>query len=248
MHRLDAYAHASRLRHVHPLNKFAFALTVIALCLVLDRPAVSAAALLWMAGLSLLWGGATPGFVLRLLAAEGLFLALGVVAVAVQIGPVGQGGGWSATVTPASLAQAGALLLRAFACASAMNFLALTTPILELAAAAQRFHAPAALLDVTLMMYRSVFLLLETLMRMQRAQESRNGYASWSATMRSAAALGSQLFAASWRSGQRMEMALQARGYEGGALPMLTPAYTLSWTWPAVACLVLATLLGLACL
>ena len=167
MHRLDAYAHASRLRHVHPLNKFAFALTVIALCLVLDRPAVSAAALLWMAGLSLLWGGATPGFVLRLLAAEGLFLALGVVAVAVQIGPVGQGGGWSATVTPASLAQAGALLLRAFACASAMNFLALTTPILELAAAAQRFRAPAALLDVTLMMYRSVFLLLETLMRMQ---------------------------------------------------------------------------------
>ncbi len=245
MHRLDAYAHASRLRHVHPLNKFAFALTVIALCLVLDRPAVSAAALLWMAGLSLLWGGATPGFVLRLLAAEGLFLALSVVAVAVQIGPVGQGGGWSATVTPASLAQAGALLLRAFACASAMNFLALTTPILELAAA-QRFRAPAALLDVTLVMYRYVFLLLETLMRMQRAQESRNGYASWSATMRSAASLGSQLFAASWRSGQRMEMALQARGYEGGALPMLAPTYTLSWAWLAVACLVLATLLGLA--
>ncbi|MCX7861349.1 MAG: cobalt ECF transporter T component CbiQ, partial [Chloroflexus sp.] len=85
MHRLDAYAHAGRLRHVHPLSKLAFALAIILLCLILDRPQVSAAALLWMAGLSILWGGATPGFVLRLLTAEGLFLTLSVVAVAVQI-------------------------------------------------------------------------------------------------------------------------------------------------------------------
>jgi cobalt/nickel transport system permease protein len=246
MHRLDAYAHASRLRHVHPLNKFAFVLAVMLLCLILDRPAVSATALLWMTGLSILWGGARPGFVLRLLTAEGLFLALSVVAVAVQIGPANQGGGWAVTSTPTSLAQAGALFMRALACASAMNFLALTTPVLELVNAARRLRAPAALLDVVLVMYRYVFLLLETLMRMQRAQESRNGYASPAIMLRSAALLGGQLFAASWRSSQRMEMALQARGYEGGVLPMLTPTYTFSRAWLAVACFVLATLFGMA--
>jgi hypothetical protein len=41
-------------------------------------------------------------------------------------------------------------------------------------------------------------------------------------------------------------MALQARGYEGGVLPMLTPTYTFSRAWLAVACFVLATLFGMA--
>lgn len=248
MNRIDAYAHGAPLRQVHPLSKLAFALAVIASCLVLDRPAVSAAALLWMAGLSILGGGAPPLFVLRLLTAEGLFLGLSVIAIAVQITPGGPAGGWMVTITSASLMQAGTLLMRTLACASAMNFLALTTPVMELVAVARRSPIPAALLDVMLTMYRFLFLLLETLLRMQRAQESRNGYSSPKATLRSAALLGSRLLATSWHYGQRMEMALQARGYEGGPLPLLMPRYARSWSWPALCWIALASLLGIGLL
>lgn len=248
MYRIDVHAHGSRLRQVHPLGKFTFALAVISLCLVLNRPAVSVAALLWMAGLSILGGGAPPMLILRLLTAEGFFLGLSVITVAVQIAPGGSASGWTVMVTPASMMQAGALLLRALACAGAMNFLALTTPVMELVAAARRSHVPAALLDVMLTMYRFLFLLLETLMRMQRAQESRNGYSGPTATLRSASLLGSRLLATSWHYGRRMEMALQARGYEGGPLPMITLAYTRSWSWPATFCIALVSLLGVALL
>lgn len=100
MYRIDVHAHGSRLRQVHPLGKFTFALAVISLCLVLNRPAVSVAALLWMAGLSILGGGAPPMLILRLLTAEGFFLGLSVITVAVQIAPGGSASGWTVMVTP----------------------------------------------------------------------------------------------------------------------------------------------------
>jgi cobalt/nickel transport system permease protein len=221
VHLIDRYAYTSRIRRIDPAQKAGLVALVIVLCLLLNRPAVGLVAVAWMAVLSVCWSRVPGRVVGRMLLAEGLFLVLAVVGVAlsfstaplpppfqsIQVGPL-----WVGT-SPASLALAVLLVSRALGCAAAMNFLALTTPLVDLVELLRRLRVPAVLIDLMSMMYRFVFVLLESTQRMHTAQQSRLGYASRRAAMRSSGLLASRLFVDAYQRSTRMQMALESRGY-----------------------------------
>jgi cobalt/nickel transport system permease protein len=221
MHLIDRYAYRSRIRDIDPAQKAALAGLVIGTCLLLDTPAVGLVAVAWMAALTVFWAGVPWRVVGRVLLAEGLFLVLAVVGVAlsfsiappppafqgVQIGPL-----WVGT-TPASLALAALLVSRALGCAAAMNFLALSTPLVDLVELMRRMRVPLVLIDLASVMYRFVFVLLESMQRMYTAQQSRLGYATRRAALRSSGLLASRLFVDAYQRSKRMQTALESRGY-----------------------------------
>jgi cobalt/nickel transport system permease protein len=223
MHIIDRYAYTNRIRRLDPAHKAALACLVIALCLLLSRPWVGLAAAAWMWALAVFWAGLPGRVFLRVLLAEGLFLCLAVVGVAVsvssapppealqgwQVGPL-----WLST-SPASLALAGLLVTRALGCAAAMNFLALTTPLVDMVELLRRWRVPVLLIDLMTIMYRYIFVLLESLSRMHTAQQSRLGYSTWWRSMRSAGLLGSRLFLDAYQRARRMQIALESRSYTG---------------------------------
>ncbi|MBK8050041.1 MAG: hypothetical protein IPK16_24835 [Anaerolineales bacterium] len=94
---------------------------------------------------------------------------------------------------------------------------------------------PEFLIDVMTVMYRFVFVLLETLGRIATAQDSRLGYVNRRRAMNSAALLGSQLFVTTFRRSQRLQTALDSRGYNN-SLRVLPAEYTFSqrWVWLTV--------------
>ena len=252
MARIDRYAYTSRIRFIDPAQKAELAALVILICLTLPHPAVGCVAVLWMGTLTVWWGGIPLPVMVRVLLAEGLFLLFAVVGVVlsfswepppasfwgVQIGPL-----WIST-HPGALALAGLLVSRAYGSVSAMNFLALTTPFIDIVDLLRRLRVSPILIDLMDVMYRFVFVLLDSMERIYTAQQSRLGYATRRTAMRSSGLLASRLFLDAYQRSQRMQTALESRGYYGNlrVLPLTYrhDRWAYIWTVAVVVSLLLA--------
>ncbi|MEM7534228.1 MAG: cobalt ECF transporter T component CbiQ [Chloroflexota bacterium] len=234
MHIVDQYAYGNRLTSVNPAYKAGLALIVILLCLSLNHPLVGLTALVWMAGMTVLWAKVPAHVFAKVLLAEVSFLLLTTVGIAIsvslnapdldhfwgrQVGPF-----WL-TTSSASLYQASLLVSRAIGAASALNFLAFTTPLVDIVVLLRWCRLPEALIDVMVIMARFIFVLLDTLTGMVTAQESRLGYhAGYRRGMSNAAHVGARLFVNATQRSQRLETALRSRGY-GESIRVITPTY-----------------------
>ncbi|NJN84173.1 MAG: hypothetical protein HC802_19115 [Caldilineaceae bacterium] len=116
-------------------------------------------------------GGRIPaGVVVRLLAAEVVFLILTLIGVVLSISlraPTASGG-WALHLgsfwfssTPTTLALGFALVLRGLAGVSAMNFLALTTPMIDQVELLRLWRMPELLIDLITIMYRFILCCLK---------------------------------------------------------------------------------------
>ena len=224
MHIIDRYAYTNRIRKVDPAYKVGFALTVLFLCLLLDEPLVGLLAALWMWLLAVAVAGLPPVTFGRVLFAEAGFLMLVTVGVAISVSAVAPWGEthwaihagpiWLST-GPENLNLAAHLVTRALGGAAAMNFMAMTTPLVDMVDLFRRVGVPVILIDVMTLMYRFVFVLMDSLDRMYVAQSSRLGYRSWRRGITSAAELASRLFIDAYQRSEKLQVALDSRAYDG---------------------------------
>lgn len=220
---IDAYAYANKLRWVHPAEKIVFAGVTIALCLASGSLLVCLLAL-GMVTLVVTRGAGIPlhafwHFVRLPLG----FIIIGVLTVAI-VGVPADGAGsvaslpvgpWRIGATPGSLAQAGRILAVSLASVSCTLFLALTTPMVDLTEQLRRWHVPVLFIELMTLIYRFIFVLLETAAKMHIAQESRLGYSTWRRTLRSVGMLASNLYLRANARASALFTALSARGYTG---------------------------------
>lgn len=254
MHIIDQHAYTNRISRVDPAHKAGLAILVIMLCIVLNRIAVGLLAVGWMWGLATWWAGLPWRVFGRVLLVEGMFLTLAVIGVALSFSLAPPGTGWSLSIgplwvssNPAAMQTAALLVARALGSAAAMNFLALTTPLVDIIDLLRRLRVPPLLIDLMTLIYRFIFTLLESLNRMYTAQDTRLGYSSFRRSMISAGLLGSRLFIDAYQRSQRLQIALESRGYAGElrVLPgdyrrdghalwygvAIAASLTLTWIW-----------------
>ncbi len=235
MHIIDQYAYNNRLRSVDPAYKVLLAFSVLFLCLLLDKPLVGLSALAWMYLLATRLAGIQGRVFGKVILIEGAFMVLATIGVVVSVSLIDPRGisTWSLRMgplwfssSPEALQKGVVIIARALGAASAMNFLTLTTPLVDLLELSRRWRMPAILIDLTVIMHRFIFVLLDTLNTMAMAQDSRLGYTTsyWRA-MNSAGLLGSRLFVNAFQRSRRLQIALESRGYEGGDIYMLPLIY-----------------------
>lgn len=234
---IDRFAYTNRLRPVDPLYKVSLAGLTLVLCLALNSVAVGVLSIAWMFALAVLVARIPARVFLGVLLAEGMFLALTTVGVALSVtvrDPTGLAEwAWRAgplwlSSSPEQVRSAVTLVARALGCVSAMNFLSLTTPLVDLIDVARRLRFPPVLVDIMTVIYRFIFVLLESLERMRTAQESRMGYANFRCAISSAALLATRLFIETYQRSRRLQTALESRGY-GADLRVLPSAYRGDW-------------------
>lgn len=233
---VDRFAYSNRIRWLDPIYKVGFSLSVLTICLIVDQPLFSLSLMGAVALLAIFWAGLPAGFFIKLLTVEAGFLVIGVASIAISIsttstlGSAAIGPLW-VSITPSSLSLAFKLLMRSLGCASAMNFLALTTPMVDLIELGRRFHFPDLLIDLMSLIYRFTFTLLDCLDQMVLAQEVRLGFNGFKTSLRSAAQIGANLFIEAYRKSQKLEIALEGRGWKG-SLHVLPQEYQhLQWPW-----------------
>lgn len=176
-------------------------------------PPFPGAAAVAVTSLVLLLGPIRAGWrrLIRIIWLPVVSIMIGVATVAISVswdaGPVFQ-------LTPAGLAMAGELAVRALAATLAMFTLACSTPMIDLFSAMSRAKVPEALVEIASLIYRFTFGLFESVGAIHAAQEARLGYANRRAAMRSASMGVAVLFVRSWDRARRLEAGLACRGYE----------------------------------
>jgi cobalt/nickel transport system permease protein len=98
---------------------------------------------------------------------------------------------------------------------SCLFFLALTTPMIELFAVLKKSKLPDSFIELSMMMYRYIFVFLEVAMSIKYAQTVRLGYKDLRTSLNSLAMLITTLFLRSWEQGEKIFISMNARCYDG---------------------------------
>lgn len=218
---LDDAAWTGPWRRRRVADKAVLSLGLLACAVALPAWPGGLAAGLAAAGVLLLGARVRPRLLARALAAPAVFILIGGATLLVS---VSWDGGPRFAVTPETTAAAAAVTVRAFAGTLAVFVLATTTPMVDLLGALRRARVPDACVEVASLMYRLIFLLLESLGTIRAAQASRLGYTDRRRAMRSSAGLAGAVFLRSWERARRLEDGLAGRGYEAALRTLDPPA------------------------
>jgi len=139
-----------------------------------------------------------------------LFIVPGSSMAEIGIGP------YVAVITREGVYRATQFFLRVWVCVASLTLLILVTKFSKIIQAMERFKVPSLFVMLTSMTFRFIFILIDEAYRMVVARESRSvGKESRIGALRSLASIVGTLFIRSYERGERVYMAMLARGYSG---------------------------------
>ena len=219
---IDKYAYASKLKHKDPIEKLIFALTILSVCLWAQSVSVSILILIMMTAITVVKGKIPLKVFLKLMLIPMSFLILGVMTIAFEVAPDQEGFILSASVfsgymgiSKAGLTLATIIFFKALGAVACLYYLSVNTPMVDLLSALKKLKCPKLMVELMSLIYRFIFVLMETAETMFVAQNSRLGYDRLSSGYRSMGMLLSTLFIRSYKKSDELYTALEARGYEG---------------------------------
>jgi len=107
------------------------------------------------------------------------------------------------------------LIARTFGGMCSLFFIALTTPMIEIFAVLKSLRIPEPMIELSMMIYRYIFVFLDQAAMIHNAQVMRLGNLSTRRSIDSFSMLASVLFLRSWEQGERLIVAMDARCYDG---------------------------------
>jgi len=122
---------------------------------------------------------------------------------------------FSLSVTRESVNQGFFVFCRIIGGMSAVCFLALTTPMTDLFTVMRQCHIPEVVIDLAMIIYRTIFFLMDQVQQIHRAQLMRLGYSGWRESIHTFAMMCGAAFIASWDAGDDLIHAMDARCYDG---------------------------------
>ena len=96
-----------------------------------------------------------------------------------------------------------------------MIFIALTTPMTDIFIVLRQCRVPEVVIDLMMIIYRTIFILIDQVIQIYHAQIMRLGYSRWNESIHSFAYLCGAAFIASWDAGDDLIRAMDTRCYNG---------------------------------
>lgn len=217
---LDDYAHCNALRTASPSLKLLFGLGAMLLCVASSSPVapIFIAATMSLATVGL---AKIPGrFYGTLLLIPSSFSILSAAVVAFMHGGGEQIFAFHVLGIDLGIREDGAnlallLIARTLGGMCSLLFIALTTPMLEIFSLGKSLGLPDFLVELSMLMYRYIFVFLDQAAMIHSAQVMRLGDAGFKSTLSSFSMLSSVLFLRSWEQGERLIVAMDSRCYDG---------------------------------
>lgn len=213
MHLIDRLAHTNRWSDRHPADKLLLGGGLLVLSVGLP-PVPGSILVLITAVTATLAGARVPvGDYLRVLMLPAAFMISGAVVLAMSVRL--DGGGPAVSFSSGGAMTALTVSLRAVAAMASLLLIILTTPVHEFLGLLRKIRIPAAIVDVTLLVYRFIMVTAAVAERARISQASRMGYAGFRRSLRSAGMLVASLLPRVLDRAGRMETGLAARAYAG---------------------------------
>ncbi|MGC4020153.1 MAG: cobalt ECF transporter T component CbiQ [Muricomes sp.] len=218
---VDKLCYRSKLRYVNAGEKFAFSILTLLFCVVSRSLVV--AAVVFAANACLTVGkGKIPGTLYaRLLTVPFLFLILSTLAIIVNISktpldayaiPVGH---FFITGSFRSILFGVQLIATAMASVSCLYFLSLNTTMTDLLGVLLKLRCPTILVELMLLIYRFIFVLLETASAIMVSQKSRLGNKDYRTALDSFGRMGAGLLLRAFQRSNALYDAMESRCYDG---------------------------------
>jgi len=122
---------------------------------------------------------------------------------------------FSLSITRESINQGFFVFSRVIGGMSAVCFIALTTPMTDLFTVMRQCRIPEVVIDLAMIIYRTIFILMDQVQQIYHAQVMRLGYSGWRESIHSFAMMCGAAFIASWDAGDDLIRAMDARCYDG---------------------------------
>lgn len=218
---IDKLCYHSKLRYMNTGEKFSFSLITLLFC-VISRSLLVAAIVFTVNGILTVKMGGIPFFRYRkLMRIPLVFLLLSTATIFVNFSkvpldafaiPVGE---IYITGSYQSLRFGIQLIATALASVSCLYFLSLNTPMTDIMDFLRRIHCPVIIAELMLLIYRFIFVLLDTASAITTAQHSRLGNKNFRTSIKSFGALGASLFIRAMKKSNALYDAMEARCYDG---------------------------------
>ena len=218
---IDLHAQRSRLNSWSPGLKVCFSLASALICIAADSVAVSLFLLVSMSLLTVCAGKTPVHYYLSLLSIPVVFIILGTAAILFEVSPLPLGlldlsmGSWYLSVTAAGQARALGLLCKALGAVSCLYFLSLSTPMHLIIAVLRRVKVPGVVVELMYLIYRYIFIMLDTQAQMADAARSRLGYGHWYTALKTMLTSSFLLLFLSLRRATECFAAMESRCYDG---------------------------------
>lgn len=239
---IDKLCYRSGLRYVNATEKFVYAVLSLVFCVVSGSVAVAVPVFLINGILTVGKGKIPLSRYIRLLLIPAAFLILGTAAILINVSevpldafafPIGK---WYITGSVESVIRVCRLCITALSAVSCLYFLSLNTTMTDILGVLRKIHLPDLLIELMMLIYRFIFLLLETASAITTAQESRLGNRDYRTRIRSFGAMASALFLQALKRSNMLYDAMESRCYDGmiRVLPQEQPARKKEIIWIAV--------------
>ena len=220
-HILDDAAISSPLRHISAWLKLIFCLSAIVIGVISPLPYLP----LFIAGVmicaALFIAKVSPRLYASLLTIPLVFAGTGALVILFITGggetlaDFFRIGTLHVQITSDSLELAVLVLSRTFAGMCSLYFLTLTTPMTSLFTVLKKLRVPQAFIDLSMLIYRYIFVFIGEAIAIHNAQIMRGGYGTWKNYLTSFSMLASMLFIRTWEKGEAIFLSMDARCYDG---------------------------------
>ncbi|HLP91014.1 MAG TPA: cobalt ECF transporter T component CbiQ [Nostocaceae cyanobacterium] len=224
---IDTLAYTNRLRLLVPQQKLGLAVALFIIA-AFAHPPTQILIAVWLSIWIVVYAGIPAKIYLKLVYIACLFWLTSLPAL--MINGVGitdldlikndtvtgvELGAYFLYISKQGIAQSGIILARAMASLCCLYFIMFTIPFTELLQILRRLGFPALFTDLLLLIYRFIFVLLNTANELWIAQKSRSGYRTFKISMNSLSLLIGQLFKRTFINYQQMSLTLASRGFNG---------------------------------
>ena len=232
---IDKLAYTSKLKNVNPMEKFIFSMATITMSITLNNIKVSIIILLVMSFMTVIKGKLSLENYIALMSLPLTFLIIGVITIAINVTSTNKGLIFGFSIfniklgcTYESISIAARLFFKSLASVSCLYFLTLTTPIFEVLSVLRKLKVPKLFVELMGLIYRFIFVLLDTVNMIYISQNSRLGYSTFRISLNSLGGLISSLFLSSYKRSQDIYTAMESRCYDD-EINLLENNYSLSY-------------------
>ncbi len=221
----DTLAYTNRLRYLPPGQKLWFAVLVLLISLMSHYP-VQIVIFGWMSVWSIFYAGIPRHIYGSMILGVLVFLVTSLpalvmeyataISLSMQTDVWWQMDLWGGHIylSHSGLIRAMQAFSRSLASTSALFFIVLTTPAIDLATVCQKIGCPPILIELSLLVYRFIFLLADTAQKIVTAQVARGGYRTSKLRMNSLNLLVRQLIRRTAIRYQQLILGVKARGFQ----------------------------------
>lgn len=232
---IDQYAYKSKLKQTESTLKLFFAILTLIVCLFANNLITSLIVLVTMICITVLIGGTPFHIFVKLLIIPLSFLLISVFTLAITITQQSKELLIAISVMNIWIGFSGTgliiainLLIKALAAVSCIYFLSLSTPMIDILNTLSKLGVPKLLIEIMELVYRVIFIFIETSYSIYYAQSCRLGYKDIRSSYHSLGTLITKLFIKSFKKADELYTALEARGYDG-EINLLLDTYEKNW-------------------